>query len=315
MELRQLRYFVAAVEAGSLLKASGRLHIAQPALGQQITMLEEELGAKLLLRSSRGVTVTEAGKVFLDHARVVLADAERARLAVRESAAVPRGEVALGLTTTVSLVATMPILSACTERYPLVRLKIVEAYSGFLREHLQSGRLDLALLYDDTLEPGLSKLPLLDDQLVVVTQATSALPDVIALSDLARCPLVLPGREHGLRRLIDNACAEHGVEPNIVAEIESLNSVKRAAEMGIGHTILPLGAVAQEVADGQLRSIEIERPRMSRRVICATNTMRPATAASAAVSRLICDVIQEMVESGAWPAVWVKPSGATLHPF
>src|SRR5690554_2306082 len=99
MELRQLRYFVAASEAGSLLKASGRLHIAQPALGQQIAALEHELGARLFDRSSRGVTLTEAGKVFLEHAQVVLADAERARLAVRESTKVPRGDVALGLTT------------------------------------------------------------------------------------------------------------------------------------------------------------------------------------------------------------------------
>lgn len=314
MELRQLRYFVAASEAGSLLKASGRLHVAQPALGQQITALEDELGTKLLLRSSRGVSLTEAGKVFLEHARVVLADAERARLAVRESASMPRGEVALGLTTTVSLAATMPILSACRERYPLVRLKVVEAYSGFLRERLQSGRLDLALLYDDTFDAGLSKLPLLDDQLVLVTQGGSTLPGRVNLGDLAQWPLVLPGREHGLRRLIDDACAMHGVALNVVAEIESLSSVKRATEAGIGYTILPLGAVAEEVAEDRLRSIEIDHPRMARRVICATNTTRPTSAAGAAVTQLICDVIKEMVDSGAWPAVWIKPSGATPHP-
>lgn len=69
MELRQLKYFVAACEAGSLLKASARLHVAQPALGQQITALEAELGARLLERSSRGVALTETGKVFLDYAR------------------------------------------------------------------------------------------------------------------------------------------------------------------------------------------------------------------------------------------------------
>src|SRR5690606_41141063 len=141
MELRQLRYFVAASEAGSLLKASGRLHVAQPALGQQITALEDELGTRLLERSSRGVSLTEAGKIFLEHARLVLADAERARLAVQQSAADPRGEVSLGLTTTVALAATMPILSACRSRLPQVRLKVVEAYSGFLRERLQAGRL------------------------------------------------------------------------------------------------------------------------------------------------------------------------------
>jgi len=308
MELRQLRYFVAASEAGSLLKASSLLHVAQPALGQQITALEHELGARLLDRSSRGVTLTEAGKVFLEHAKIVLADAERARLAVHESTTVPSGEVALGLTTTIALAATLPILAACREQLPQVRLKLVEAYSGFLREWLQSGRLDLALLYDDGLDASLSRRPLLDDQLVLVTSAANALPKKLPLVELARWPLVLPGHEHGLRRIIDEACAPEALELNIVAEIESLNSVKRATEAGIGHTILPLGSVAEEVAQGRLRTIEIDSPRMSRRVVCATNTTRPASTASAAVIQLVCNVAREMVDSGAWPAKWTGPA-------
>lgn len=307
MELRQLRYFVAACEAGSLLKASGRLHVAQPALGQQITALEEELGARLLDRSSRGVTPTEAGRIFLEHAQVVLADAERARLAVREAATVPRGDVALGLTTTIALAATMPILSACREQLPHVKLKIVEAYSGFLRERLQSGRLDLALLYDDALDASLSRRPLLDDQLVLVTSAANNLPKKLSLKEAARWPLVLPGREHGLRRIIDDACVPDGLQLEIVAEIESLNSVKRATEAGLGNTILPLGSVAEEVARGSLRTIEIDSPRMSRRVVCATNTTRPPSTASAAVIQLINEVAFGMVESGAWPAKWIGP--------
>lgn len=305
MELRQLRYFVAACEAGSLLKASARLHVAQPALGQQITALEHELGARLLDRSSRGVTPTEAGKVFLEHAQVVLADAERARLAVRESTSVPSGEVALGLTTTVALAATMPILSACRERLPQVKLKVVEAYSGFLRERLQSGRLDLALLYDDVQDTRLSRYPLLDDQLVLVTSTRHPLPGKISMTELVQSPLVLPGREHGLRRIIEDACAPLQLELNVVAEIESLNSVKRATEAGIANTILPLGSVAEEVAEGRLRTTEIDSPRMLRRVVCATNTTRPASVASAAVVQLILDVIHKMVVSGAWPAKWV----------
>lgn len=305
MELRQLRYFVVACEAGSLLKASGRLHVAQPALGQQISALEHELGARLLDRSSRGVVPTEAGRIFLEHARVVLADAERARLAVREAADVPSGEVALGLTTTVALAATMPILSACREQLPQVRLKIVEAYSGFLRERLQSGRLDLALLYDDVMDANLTRQPLLDDQLVLVSEAGVNMPAEISLTALARLPLVLPGREHGLRRIIDDSCALQGVELNVVAEIESLSSVKRAAEAGIGHTILPLGSVAEEVSANRLRTAEINNPRMLRRVVCATHTTRPATTACAAVLKLIPEVIRDMVGSGAWPATWI----------
>lgn len=306
MELRQLRYFIGASEAGSLLKASAMLHVAQPALSQQIASLEHEVGARLFDRSSRGVALTEAGKVFLEHARVVLLDAERARSAVRDSTATPSGDVALGLTTTVALAATMPILSACRAELPKVRLKIVEAYSGFLRERLLSGRLDMALLYGDTTEIGLSNTPLLNDQLVYVSNAANLqLPPKITLEDLARSPLVLPGNEHGLRRLINEACAPLQLELNVVAEIESLSSVKRAAEIGIGNTILPQGSVAEEVSAGRLRTAIIHSPQMLRRVVCATNAARPSSVSVNAVNALVHRVIHGMVVSNAWPGTWI----------
>ncbi|HMO47956.1 MAG TPA: LysR substrate-binding domain-containing protein [Rubrivivax sp.] len=306
MELRQLRYFVGVHEAGSLLKASTRLHVAQPALGQQMAALEAELGARLLHRSSRGVTLTEAGKVFLEHARVVLSDVERARLAVRESTSVPAGEVAIGLTTTVGLVATVPILRACRERLPQVRLKMVEAYSGFLREWLVSGRLDLALLFDDQADAALARRPLLEDRLSFISGAQAHAPRRLALQALARWPLILPGKPHGLRRQIDDAIAPLG----IVAEMESLGSVKRAVEQGIGCTILPLGAVAEEVAAKRLVASRIDNPAMTRRVVCATSVTRPTTPACAAVIELVAEVLRGMVAGGSWPARWLAaPAG------
>ena len=315
MELRQLRYFVGISEAGSLLKASARLHIAQPALGQQMAALEQELGAKLFDRSSRGVTLTDAGRIFLEHAQLVLADIERARAAVRESAAVPSGDVAVGLPTTVAQVATVPLLQACRAQLPQVRLKLVEAYSGFVHEWLLSGRLDLALLYGDQAEPALAKRPLLDDRLAFISggRAGSAGNEGgtgsagTTLAALAQWPLVLPGREHGLRRIIDEACAREGITLEVIAEIESLPNVKRAVEAGLGHTILPLGAVAEEVAAGRLSAAPIEHPSIPRRVVCATNMARPTTPAAAAVVELLIEVIRGLVDSGAWPARWVGP--------
>jgi LysR family transcriptional regulator, nitrogen assimilation regulatory protein len=306
VELRQIRHFVGVSEAGSLLKASARLHIAQPALGQQIAALEHSVGARLFDRSSRGVTLTEAGKAFLDHAKVLLADAERARAAVRQSALVPSGEVAIGLPTTVSLIAAVPILQACREQLPQVRIKVVEAYSGFLREWLVSGRLDLALLFGDQADPVLTKQALLDDRLAFVSSSQGATaPRKMALSALSRWPLVLPGREHGLRRIIDEACEPLGITLDVVTEIESLPIVKRAVEAGLGCTILPLGAVADEVAAGRLRASTIESAAMSRRVVSATSLTRPATGGGVAVVRVIGQVLRRMVEDGSWPARWV----------
>lgn len=306
MELRQLRYFIGVCEAGSLLKASTRLHVAQPALGQQITSLEDELGTRLFERSSRGMTLTESGRVFLEHAKVVLADAERARQAVRDSSALLSGEVVLGLPTTVALAGAVPILGLCRERHPAIRLKIIEAYSGFLIEWLHSGRIDFALLFGDAPDPSVAKRPLLDERLALVTSTSSKrVPRSLTLKEVAHWPLVLPGREHGLRRIIEDACLPLKLELNVVAEIDSLSSVKKAVEVGIGSTILSVASVAEEVEAGRLRASTIEDASMLRRVVCANSVTRPITPAANAVMQLTTELIEQMVLSGMWPARWV----------
>ena len=306
MELRQLRYFLGVCEAGSLLKASARLHIAQPALGQQMAALEEELGVKLFARSTRGMALTPEGRVFLEHAKVVLTDADRAKEAVRHSATEPQGQVVLGLPTTVALAATVPIVQACRARYPRIQLQVIEAYSGFLREWLQMGRLDLALLFGDEPDPDLLKRVLLEEPLALVAPpGAAALPQALHLSHLQGMELVLPGREHGLRRIIDAACAQQGIALNVVAEIDSLTSVKKAVAAGVGNTILSESSVMEEVANGQLQAVTIEEASMRRRVVCATRITRPTTQASAAVIGLATDLIRGMVGTGAWPGQWI----------
>lgn len=306
MELRQLRYFIGVVEHGSLLKASAHLHVAQPAIGQQIAALEGELGIRLFARTSRGMTLTESGHRFLAHAQVILADVERARSSVLQDAASPRGEVVVGLPTTIALAATVPLVKACRERFPAIRLKVVEGYSGFVREWLQTGRLDLAFLYGDHVEPAMEKRALLDERLALIADVRGErLPGSIPLRKAASRRLVLPGREHGLRRIIDDACAASGLALDVVAEIDSLPNVKRAVEAGIGATILPLAAVADELAEKRLRASTIADARMLRRLVVATHANRPRTAGASAVMALATEIIGAMVRSGAWPGEWV----------
>ena len=306
MELKQLRYFVGVSDAGSLLKASSRLHIAQPALGQQISSLEHELGVKLFNRSTRGMSLTAEGRIFLEHAKVVLTDADRAKEAVRHSVTEPQGQVVLGLPTTVALAATVPIVQACRARYPRIQLQVIEAYSGFLREWLQMGRLDLALLFGDEPDPDLLKRVLLEERLALVAApGKNMLAKSIRLRQIASMELVLPGKEHGLRRIIDDACQQQGITLNVVAEIDSLTSVKKAVSSGIGQTILSQSSVIEEVEAGQLQAAAISDASMKRRVVCATSITRPTTQASAAVISLATDLIRGMVGSGAWPAQWI----------
>lgn len=306
MELRQLRYFIGVAEAGSLLRAAGRLHIAQPALGQQIASLEDELKVQLFKRSTRGMTLTNEGLLFLEHAKVVLMDVDRAKESVRHASNEPQGEVVIGLPTTVALAATVPLLSACRERFPQIKLKVVESYSGYLKEWLQTGRLDLAMLFGDEPDSDLVKRVLLEETLALVAPPYSKkLPQTIALKQLKNLDLILPAKGHGLRRIIDDACHPQGIALQVIAEIDSLTSVKKAVAAGIGCTVLPMASVAEEVAQGILQAATIKDNSMKRRIVCATSVTRPTTAASAAVINLVTELIRGMVGAGSWPGRWI----------
>lgn len=306
MEFRQCRYFVAVCDAGSLLGASRLLHIAQPALGQQIAALEHELGQDLFTRSNRGMSLTPAGEVFLGHARQILTDAERARQAVTQTQATPQGKVILGLPTTVGLIAAIPILKACRERLPQVKVQIIEAYSGFLREWLNQGRLDIAMMFGASVDAAVATRLLLQDRLTLVMPAEQALSTQgVALRRLADFPLVLPGQEHGLRKIIDDACAAAQIKLNVVAELDSLPTMKRAVEAGIGLTILPAGAIHEEAQGGSLRALPIRSSAMTRDVNIARNVTRVETPAVSAVHRVIIDVVHALVKSQSWPGKWL----------
>jgi LysR family nitrogen assimilation transcriptional regulator len=307
MDLRQLRYFVGVSDAGSLLKASRTLHVAQPALSQHMASLEAELGTVLFERSSRGMALTASGRRFLEHARVVLADVERARNSVQDGEQDFAGEVSIGLPTTVGLVATLPLLQAVRERFPKVRPRLVESHSGYLREWLRAGRLDLSVLFAVDQEAWLQQRPLLHERLVLVGpgQAATALPAGVALSRLARYPLLLPGRDHSLRRILDEACLQHEVRLDVVAEIDSLPNIKKAVEAGMGYTVLTPGAVVGELAEGRLRSAMLRAPEIRRTIVCGTSLVRPMTPAAAAVGELVCERLQALVRSGEWPAALV----------
>ncbi|WP_377156031.1 LysR substrate-binding domain-containing protein [Roseateles sp. UC29_93] len=305
MELRQLRYLIGVADAGSLLKASRLLHLAQPALGQHIVALEEELGAPLFIRSSRGMALTDNGRRFVEQARKVLAELEAAKASVLADGQHLAGEVILGLPTTVALAATVPLLRLVRTRLPLVRLRIVESHSGFLREWLQAGRLELSILFEDRQEPWLSQRQLLTEQLVLVGAAGAGAQPLgreLALRELSRFPMILPNTEHGLRRIIDAACRAHGVELDVVAEIDSLPAVKSAVAAGLAFTILSPGSVSEELRQGRLRQAVIRDPEIRRTICsCFALTRSPGPAARA-VSDLVDEVIRELVLTGQWPA-------------
>src|SRR6202034_2990785 len=147
MDLRQLRYFLRIVEAGSFSKASEALRIAQPSLSHHVRELEEELGVELLTRHARGVIPTDFGFILCDHARVILREVNRTKERIRDAAESPGGEVLVGLSTATSRGLALPLLQAVALDYPRISIHLVEAMSGSLYEWVQAGRLDIVLSY------------------------------------------------------------------------------------------------------------------------------------------------------------------------
>lgn len=149
MNLRRLKYFVKIVDIGSLTQAAEVLHIAQPALSQQVATLEGEMDQQLLIRTKRGVTPTEAGKILYTHARTILRQCEQAQLAVNNVGQTLRGQVSIGLAPgTAASAITMPLLQTVRNELPEVMVYLQESSGTALNDKLLAGQLDMAVLYE-----------------------------------------------------------------------------------------------------------------------------------------------------------------------
>src|SRR4051794_28500681 len=173
MNLRRLQYFVKIVDIGSLTQAADILHVAQPALSQQIATLEGEFRQQLLVRTKRGVTPTEAGRVLYRHAQLMLKQFEQAQADVRNSGRALSGQVSVGLAPgTAASALALPLLKTVRARHPDVVLYLNENLGTTLCEQVGNGRMDMAVLYGGrSIVQGMTFEPLLTEELVLVAPA------------------------------------------------------------------------------------------------------------------------------------------------
>jgi LysR family hca operon transcriptional activator len=176
MELRHLRYFVAVAEEGSLtVAAQKRLHTAQPSLSRQIHDLELEIGAQLLIRGPRGIELTAAGRVFLDHARIALLQVEAAGEAARRAAQPPRTSFAIGFLTGYEMDWLPAVLEILHAELPSTEVVIHSQDSPDLAAGLMRGKIDLAFLRPEKQAPGMKFRLLRKDPLIVLMSRDHAL--------------------------------------------------------------------------------------------------------------------------------------------
>lgn len=299
MDFRQLRYFQAIVEEGSFSRAASRLNIAQPALSLHVRRMEEDIGAPLLLRGPHGVTPTEAGEVLARRAAALLADLAQTREELRSLGHEPTGTVRLGLPGTISNLISVPVIAGSRAQFPKIKIIVAEAMSGYVREWLLDGRIDLAVVYTELRDTGVRSEPLLHEDLVVFAPAgTDEGYDAQAL--MAKMPLILPSGSHGLRKMLDDRLRGMNIPVDPAIEVDSFANIKRLVRDGYGCSVLPLHAVQSEAAAGAITLHPFAGDGLRRTVYLAHSTARPFGRAAAAIGDLLRDLAVDMAKKGQW---------------
>lgn len=305
MDFRQLRYFLNVAEMQSLSRAASVLRVAQPALSRQIKGLEDELGVPLLRRHGWGVTPTPAGRVLMDHARLVLKEVGAARDAVLAYQSEPSGTLSFGVPSSLSKVLLPGLAVRFRQRAPKVRLHMVDGFSATIHEWLVQGRLDLAVLYDSKTTDGLVSAPLLDEEMVLVgaagqlAGADGVSLAAVSLADVAARDLILPGRPHRLRLLVEQAFAEQGLSCEPVIEVDALSALIELVRIGEAYTLLPLSAVHGLLESGEL-SAAVVSPPIRRSLVLARPQGRVPTPAIEALERTVVDYIHTLAAPLGW---------------
>lgn len=303
MDLKHLHAFLTVAETGNVTRAADMLHLVQPAVSRQIRLLEEDIGAPLFERERHGMVLTDAGRALVGYARRALLELDRARVEITGTAAGSvSGLVTLGLLpSTVDLVSS-PLVAAVAAAYPGIRMRIAVGYAGTLLQWLQSGEVDAALLYGVERSPDVQTTPLVEEALWVIgpRQAGLTRGKPMGLADLAGVKVVLPSAPHGIRTLVEHACAVTRVTLDICAETNAL-SVQRALVLG-GHglTILPPIAVADDLRERRLSGTPLTRPAISRTIVLALPTHRPTAQHVRLTVELLEREARRAIASGAW---------------
>ncbi|EAT1826383.1 tricarballylate utilization LysR family transcriptional regulator TcuR [Salmonella enterica] len=308
MELRQLRYFVRIIETGSMGSAAQDLDIGVSALSQQMSRLENELAIRLLQRTSRGVTPTNAGLAFYSQAQLALRHADDAILAAREARL--SGHVSVGMAPSTASILGIPFIHAMQENYADVRLHVVESLSGNLERMINTRQIDLAVVFQKDQILRWSARPILEEQLFLIGSHAllAALPDnPITPEQLTGIPLIMPSQGHGLRGRLDAVCQEHALNVEIVAEIDGLALLMRAVRDGLGATLQP-GAAISHLDNDALRVIGVHNPVLSRPNFLVSLSDDELTPAGLAARVVLTKVMRQLVDAGEWP-------GATLYAY
>lgn len=241
MDFRQLRYFVAVYEEGHVGRAAERLSLSQPALSQQIRLLEHSLDVSLFERSSKRLLPTLAAHTLYNHAAPLLEGMQRARDALRNFKGQSQRTLAIGVMQTVHSSLVPQMLEQVRKAQPHLVVQIYELSAMEIERRLLNGSLDIGISYLPPRQPGLHGLLLYEDELKVVIPANHSLREFrkVSVSQAAELPMLLLGEEFQVRQIWQTQLANLGRRPHVQAELNNMSGILDSlAHMKLA-TVLP----------------------------------------------------------------------------
>jgi LysR family nitrogen assimilation transcriptional regulator len=302
VDFRKLRSFVKIVDTGSVSRAAAILRTAQPALSQQIASLEAHFKHQLLIRSNVGITPTEAGLILYRHAQLMLKQIDQAQIDMNQSDASVAGRVSIGLATySTSSSLSLPLLREMRKRHPQIVVHINDSFGQILSELIMTGKMDMALIYASDPIKGTTLQPLFKEEMFLVSPPNTDLPgemrEALPVAALDKMPLLLPSKNHLLRRLIDDALARARVSANVISEIESVPALSAAVLDGLGSTILPASVVTSTPTFSGAKVRALTRPVIDATVSLCFSDHLPLSEPALAARAVLLDVVGSMTAS------------------
>lgn len=263
MTLQQLRYFLAACSHGSFAGAADALYIAQPSLADQVRRLEQELGARLFIRTSRGLELTEAGNRLRFGAQRVLAEVEASIAAVRETVELRSGTASLGTANLAPRYLIKEVMTAFLARYPDVTVRVVGQQSHEVIERVRDGELEAGLVSLPVEEPTLTVEPIVSDEVLYTAWAGPDMTEPMTIERLAETRLIAYTAALGWRDPIRRQLAARARDADIALEasieVEQLDSALELAREGLGGTYIPR-VIAMARPDAALATVPFDPP-------------------------------------------------------
>ena len=304
MDVRQLRYFQAIYEHGSLLAASSHVRIATTALGYHLAKLEAEVGRPLFDRKPRGLDPTAAGERLHDHATRILRAIDEAVSDVRAGDGDIAGAIAVGMAYSAVKAVGVRLAKRMMADHPRLQLTLNESLSGVTLSHLMRSEVDLALVYNPPKDSRFRARPILSERMMCVGRADLIGPpgEPITVAEMLTLPIILLRQGVSSGAVLREAGLLKRIESAAVLRMNSVQAISGSLRERLGCTITTRLSVSGPVADGTLSCRPIVEPELSRALHVCELTERPQTYAIETVRAALVSLIREAVTSGEWEA-------------